>query len=964
VLSVLKRRIADTEAELNTTTTSNNSGSSSSGGMQQQQAGSGYSKAYREVGKHVLAALEACIQQLDQLQAQPANQQQQLLAVAVRTVSTAAASANTSANTSQQVRSVLQQGLRAVHLGVTGTGDALLRLIASVGNSQAALTDTDLVKQLGEAAALLDTAAVGPLLQQLVTRCMPGSPSGCLSLISCLQGVPDLQQQVASAAVSAAGTTAAAVEQLLALATSVPGLQCVRDQGLDKVVAAMQQDRSAAVKVAAFLVQPQQQEEPLQQQLLDAVCKALRSPTAGAPAYQASVICGMLPALAALPSLQQQVQGALADGIFSNAGLLAAQTDSSMLQLCVVLLSAEQLRDKHFAAFAAAVAQRPHSVHLLLQLVHKQLPGPAMQQLMDAAVAAMRNSTTPTATDGSSDTGSGGVSPPVRSTVIPTATNSDSSGGSGAGAGSGAAAGNGGGSGAAGGDGAAAGAGGGSAAAAGGGGGVSLQVCDWARLVNALRQTPALQQQLRRAVAEAVCANRALLAAQSDASTLALSHQLLQDDKLHTAHYQPFAAAAAQRPSSEGLLRQLLESFAVQQSAAALDCLVAAAADNIRNRSDIWQVVAVQQVASALEDAPVAQQRVHTAIAEAVVSNAELLATQTDDSMLQLSRILLADPALQAAHYAQIAAAVLRRRDNTFKLLQLLLQPGTAEAACEQLVAAAAAALRSKSSVWQVSDPENLLTVLEARPVLQQQLKAAVADAMFTKPALLAAQTFDSIMQLSRLLLANESLQAAHYEQFAAAAAARPDSANVLGTLLKSAPVTASAELQEQLVVAAAAAICARSNTWQVSSEWSLLAALRESPGLQRVQDAIAEAIFTQTALLKGQTDSSMTRLTLILIRNSQLQAAYQTTFAEAVSQRGDSYELLQRLLQMTQVKNAVATPMVQQLVSCQIANLQRLSAPPPFTWDMPEAVVPDGIIDRQQVRVEYLFGTMALVIT
>jgi hypothetical protein len=181
---------------------------------------------------------------------------------------------------------------------------------------------------------------------------------------------------------------------------------------------------------------------------------------------------------------------------------------------------------------------------------------------------------------------------------------------------------------------------------------------------------------------------------------LALSHQLLQDDQLQAAHYEQFAAAAANRPSSEGLLRQLLESFAVQQSAAALDCLVAAAADSIRNRSDSWQVVAVQQVASALEDAPAARQKVCTAIAEAVISNAELLAAQSDESMLHLSRILLADPALQAAHYAQFAAAVLQRQDETFKLLQLLLQPGTAETACGQLVAAAAAALRSRSTVW------------------------------------------------------------------------------------------------------------------------------------------------------------------------------------------------------------------------------------------------------------------------
>ena len=35
-----------------------------------------------------------------------------------------------------------------------------------------------------------------------------------------------------------------------------------------------------------------------------------------------------------------------------------------------------------------------------------------------------------------------------------------------------------------------------------------------------------------------------------------------------------------------------------------------------------------------------------------------------------------------------------------------------------------------------------------------------------------------------------------------------------------------------------------------------------------------------------------------------------------------------------------------------QVANLQRLSAVPAFTWHMPQAVVPGGVVNSQQVSV------------
>jgi hypothetical protein len=453
--------------------------------------------------------------------------------------------------------------------------------------------------------------------------------------------------------------------------------------------------------------------------------------------------------------LLQQLQAAMSDGIFASASLLAAQTDGSMLQLCEVLLSAKQPREKHFAACATAVAQRPGSITLLLQLAGKQHPESAMQQLVEAAIAAVHSAAA--TTDSSSNNSISGATRLA-----------------------------------------------------------GMQVSDWAQLVNALWPTRALQRQLRRAVAEAVCINSALLSAQSDVSMLALSQQLLQDDQLQAAHFETFAAAVAQRPINVALFLQLLQSTAVQQSAAALDLLVTAAASNIRNRSGTWQVAEVLQVASALEGAPEAQQRVHTAVAEAMFGNAALLAAQTDDSMLQLSRMLHADFTLQDAHYASFAAAVLQRPDDGHRLLQQLLQGDTTRGMREQLVAAAADALRNRSSVWQVSDATPLLTALAAWPVLQQQLKAAVADAMMTKPALLSSQTDSSSLQLSQLLLETASLQTAHYEQFSAAVVQQPNSTGILALLLQSAPVAASAAAQEQLVTAATTAIRTRLSAWQV----------------------------------------------------------------------------------------------------------------------------------------------------
>jgi len=53
------------------------------------------------------------------------------------------------------------------------------------------------------------------------------------------------------------------------------------------------------------------------------------------------------------------------------------------------------------------------------------------------------------------------------------------------------------------------------------------------------------------------------------------------------------------------------------------------------------------------------------------------------------------------------------------------------------------------------------------------------------------------------------------------------------------------------------------------------------------------------------------------------------------VSQRQDSYDLLKQLLASGAVKEALASANVQQLVACQVANLQRMSRLPAFSWKM-----------------------------
>jgi hypothetical protein len=87
-----------------------------------------------------------------------------------------------------------------------------------------------------------------------------------------------------------------------------------------------------------------------------------------------------------------------------------------------------------------------------------------------------------------------------------------------------------------------------------------------------------------------------------------------------------------------------------------------------------------------------------------------------------------------------------------------------------------------------------------------------------------------------------------------------------------------------------------------------------------------------------------------MLLEDQQLRAAYYDHFAAAVLQRGASYSLLKQLLQSAEVQAALSVPEVQQLVGLQVQDLERLSAVPAFSWNMPQAAFPSN----KQVGCQY----------
>jgi len=624
LLSLHKRRIADAAAQQ----PSNGQHQVGPSAPASGQSSVGSSSAGLKSHAEALAVLQACVQDIQRQPIQAAQPAYRLYGT------------HNTSSSRQQVPTVLQLGTRAVQLGVQGAAEAVQQLLAAVASWADGLADPALSAAVTAAAGVLDATAVGPCLQQLVTRCMVSQPNSCIKLLQGVSRQPELQQQLASAALSAAPVVM--VDTLLSLAVSVPGLPALQQQVVDKLTAAVQQDQSAqlAGNVAAAvhklqqLPQLQQQlataaatmlcaagpmahyrsivqllracqgQEQLREQLVAAVCSALRG--SGTAAWQVSGVTGLLEALLNDRPAQQQVLAAVAQSMFSNAALLQAQTDDSMVTLSGLLLQEPELAATHYPDFAAAVAGRPNNHNLLMQLLQS---GPV------AADAAAR-----------------GLLVGAVAAALPVSS--------------------------------------------------SWQVSSLMTLLGLLEESGSQQQQLKDAMVQGLFANSNLLSSQTADSMLQLSNLLLSNAVFTAAHYAAFAGAVAQRPVSTKLLMRLLQSASVASSTSAKAALIRAAAAPLRTGADVWQVAEAVQLTGALQGVPTLQQTWRAAIAESVFTKSTLLARQTEQSMAQLSTMLLADVQLQAAYYDRFAAAVIQRPDN-YKLLKQLLQSGPVRASLD-----------------------------------------------------------------------------------------------------------------------------------------------------------------------------------------------------------------------------------------------------------------------------------------
>jgi len=655
----------------------NRSGGSSSGKSSSSRK---QQRKFAKAGAEVSAALHVCAAVLSKLLLQ---QQQQPPQPTYSSYSyrTSSMLYNSNRNHIEQVITVLQQGTKAVQMGIQGAGKHVVKLVLAVASSPAGLTDDTLAAAVAAAARVLDAAAVGQQLGQLISRSMESQPARCIKLI---QGVantaePGLQQQLASAALSA--LPGAAVDPLLILAAAVTDLPALQQQVVDKVAAAVAGDTTAgiALKVAPLLYKLQLQ-----------------------------------------PQLQQQLSAAVA-AVLTVAGPL----------------------------------QHLKSIVLLVETCRGQQQ--LQQQLVGAVCGALHG-------------------------PIPI-----------------------------------------------------WQVSEIQQLVSALRSAQPLQQQVQEAIVESIFGNVAMLPLQTSASMLELSGLLLQVPQFKETCYGRFAAAAAQHPSNYDLLLQLLQSQHVKVDGTAV----------------------------------------------------ELLAKATTTMLRSLSSITM-----------------------------------------------------FSSLAWQVTRLTPLVEALQSHPDMQQLLRAAVVESVFSSGSLLSGQNDDSMLQLAALLQQSDQLMTAYLEQFAAGVTHRPDNTSLLQKLLQ--PAVLSTAARTRLVSAAVAVICSRSSAWQVRDALPVLEALRDAPALQqRVQAAIAQRVFIHPGVLAVQSNASMLLLSELLLGNPQLRAAYCDHYAIAVGQQRDSYDLLKQLLASGAVKGALAMAEVQQLVALQIANLERLSAVPAFTWHMPEARLP-----------------------
>jgi len=144
------------------------------------------------------------------------------------------------------------------------------------------------------------------------------------------------------------------------------------------------------LKSIVLLVETCRGQQQLQQQLVGAVCGALRDRTA---LWQFSELLQLVSALRSAQPLQQQVQEAIVESAFGNMAVLAVQTGASMLELSGLLLQIARFKEAYHGLFAVAAARHPSSYDLLLQLLqsHDKADGTAVELLIKATTTVLRS---------------------------------------------------------------------------------------------------------------------------------------------------------------------------------------------------------------------------------------------------------------------------------------------------------------------------------------------------------------------------------------------------------------------------------------------------------------------------------------------------------------------------------------------------------------------------------------------
>ena len=244
--------------------------------------------------------------------------------------------------------------------------------------------------------------------------------------------------------------------------------------------------------------------------------------------------------------------------------------------------------------------------------------------------------------------------------------------------------------------------------------------------------------------------------------------------------------------------------------------------------------------------------------------------------------------------------------------------------------------LVSSCMAQQSSSCIGFIRELASQPRVQQQLATAALGAVRAEA--------DTACQLLALALAVPGLPELQQQIVAAVTAgvqADGSAHTAVCVSRKLSECELLPQLQQQLTAAVAAAVMAAGPVGHLSSCAAVLQAYRQDAQLQEqfVQGiAAALNISSSTWQEAAQTDSSLLQLSGMLLGDEQLRAAYYDHFAAAVLQRGASYSLLKQLLQSAEVQAALQVPEVQQLVVFQVHNLERLSAVPAFSWNMPQA--------------------------